>query len=97
MREALIEMKLVKGLKAAGWLPMKFVSPGNSGVPDRIIFSPEGRVIFVEIKTETGRLTPAQRAQMQRLRFYGQETRVLYGVKDVVAFLDEIRKDGDDA
>jgi hypothetical protein len=36
------------------------VDPGNKGCPDCLVFGPEGRYIFGEIKTETGRLSPEQ-------------------------------------
>jgi len=56
-----------------------------------MLISPEGHLIFVELKTETGRLTALQSAQIAMLRKYKQDVRVLYGRKDVEAFLTEIR------
>lgn len=35
-------------------LCLKWVSPGNSGVPDRIVLMPGGRVYFVELKRPKG-------------------------------------------
>ena len=37
MREKTIEQKLVQAVKAKGGIALKFVSPGFSGVPDRLI------------------------------------------------------------
>ena len=37
MREKTIEQKLVQAVKAKGGIAPKFVSPGFSGVPDRLI------------------------------------------------------------
>lgn len=91
MKESAIEARLVKGAKQAGWLIRKFVSPGNAGVPDRMLISPDGHLVFVELKTETGRLTALQSAQIAMLRRYKQDVRVLYGRKDVESFLAEIR------
>lgn len=96
MRESRIENRLTRRLKNAGWLSLKFISPGNAGVPDRLLISPEGRVIFAELKTETGRLSPTQNAQIQRLRKYRQDVRVLYGAEDVDALLNEIEGSGAD-
>ena len=64
------------------------MSPGNSGVPDRIVIFPGGRVVFVELKTETGRLSALQVAQIRRLERLGADVRVLYGLDDVKEFLD---------
>ena len=90
MKESAVDKKLLDGARKYGWLPMKFVSPGNDGVPDRILFGPRGRVILVELKTETGTLSPIQRLQIKRLRRVGHDVRVLYGPKDVEKFLTEV-------
>ena len=52
MKESQIERRLVEGVKRLGGMCLKFVSPGTLGVPDRIIITAKGRVIFVELKTE---------------------------------------------
>ena len=43
MRESSIESYLVRKVKEHGGLCYKFVSPGNPGVPDRIIITRNGR------------------------------------------------------
>lgn len=45
-----IEQKLVKKVKVAGGLCLKWVCPGWAGVPDRIVLLPKGRILFVELK-----------------------------------------------
>ena len=52
MLESYIESKLRKKIKSlkCGALCLKFVSPGFTGVPDRIILLPGAKVIFVELK-----------------------------------------------
>jgi len=50
MREKTIEQKLVQAVKAKGGIAPKFVSPGFSGVPDRLILLPDGKCGFVEVK-----------------------------------------------
>lgn len=49
----------------------KFVSPGQTGVPDRICILPGGRVFFVEVKSEGKKSTDKQRQQQERLRALG--------------------------
>jgi hypothetical protein len=90
MKESAVEGKLMRGAKKLGWLPMKFVSPGNAGVPDRILFGPQGRMVLIELKTEHGRLSPVQRVQIRRLRRLGHDVRVLYGAADVEGFLAKL-------
>ncbi len=97
MREADIEKKLVSGIKRLGGRAYKWVSPGNNGVPDRIVILPGMYPVFVELKTEKGRLTALQKVQVDRLRGMGQDVRVLYGGEDVGGFLAEcegMMKDG---
>lgn len=90
MNESAIEARLVRAVKASGGLCYKFVSPGNPGVPDRIVILPGGRVIFVELKTEVGRLSGLQKYQSSELERRGVDIRVLKGLDQVKAFLDEV-------
>lgn len=90
MLEKEIEKKLIDGIRKLGGRSYKFVSPGNNGVPDRIVILPGGRVIFVELKTATGRLSKLQKMQIRMLTHYGCDVRVLYGMDGVQAFLDEM-------
>ena len=90
VKESTIEKKLVYGVRRFGWRALKFISPGNDGVPDRIVLGPVGRVVFVELKTDDGKLTRLQENQIGKLRKLGMDVRVLYGAKDVEGFLQEI-------
>ena len=92
MRETAVEKKLIEGAFRLGYWAPKFVSPGNDGVPDRILIG-HGRVIFIELKTDSGKLSPVQRSQIARLKKYGQTVRVLYGADDVDEFLRELEED----
>lgn len=90
MKEKDVEKKLVDGIKSLGGRAYKFVSPGNDGVPDRIVALPGARICFVELKTETGRLSGRQKVQIRRLSQLGFEVWVLYGSDQVDAFLSEM-------
>lgn len=101
MKESEIEAKLVQGVKALGGKAYKFVSPGNVGVPDRIIVMPDGLLLFVELKTETGRLSKMQERQIAELNQRNIPVQVLYGLEHVNGFLQQLelwqachRKDG---
>lgn len=91
MLEKDIEKKLVDGVKKLGGRAFKWASPGNVGVPDRIIILPGGRIIFVELKTERGVVRPVQKVMISLLRGLGCDVRVLKGINDVTGFLEEIR------
>ncbi len=85
-----IEKFLNDNIKKLGGRSYKFVSPGNSGVPDRIIFLPGGRIYFVELKTKKGRPSALQKLQRRRFKELGHEVYLLYGMDEVKEFLSEI-------
>lgn len=90
MLEKDIERRLVNGVRALGGKAYKFVSPGNVGVPDRLVVMPGGRVVFVELKTERGKLSPMQEMQLRHLADMGVAVEVLRGIEDVNNFLEEM-------
>lgn len=87
-----IERWLGNQLKKLGCIYMKFVSPGNDGVPDRIVVLPGGGVIFIELKATTGKLRANQRVQISRLRKQGALVFVLTGKRDAELFVDYIER-----
>lgn len=87
-----IERWLGNQLKNLGCIYMKFVSPGNDGVPDRIVILPGGLVVFAELKDDTGRLRPNQRVQIERMRKLGASVSVVTGKTGATLFVDDIRR-----
>lgn len=90
MKESQIEQKLVRKVRERGGLCYKFVSPANPGVPDRIVITPKGRTIYVELKTEVGRLANIQKWQIEQMRQRGADVRVLKGLSEVEDFVGEV-------
>lgn len=90
MREAAIEQGLRLRLQRLGCLFYKWVSPGNNGVPDRIVITPDGSVIFVELKTSRGNLSPDQRVQIRKLEKHHARVVVIYGKQDADKFVKEM-------
>lgn len=87
MLEKQIEFKLVRGVKDLGGKAYKFVSPGNIGVPDRIVIWPNGVIHFVELKTVRGRTTKLQDIQRKMLLALNQTVFTLYGPDEVTEYL----------
>ena len=83
--EKTIEKYLVKRVKEAGGMAAKWVSPGMSGVPDRIIFLPGGRIIFVEVKAPGKKLRPLQLYVKDQLEALGVDFRVVDSKESVNA------------
>lgn len=90
MLEKTVEQKLIKGVRKMGGEAFKFVSPGNDGVPDRLVLLPGGKIYFVELKAERGQLSPTQKVQLVRLSALGQQVYVLHGAAEVESWLDQI-------
>lgn len=69
--EQTIEARLRRKIRAAGGLALKLVCPGFTGVPDRLILLPGGRMVFAETK-DTGKTPrPRQRRVHDQLRALG--------------------------
>lgn len=90
MKESQIEKSLVDRVRARGGLCYKFISPMNPGVPDRIIITPQGRTVYVELKTEVGRLSNIQRWQLGEMRKRGADVRVCKGVEEIKDLVEEL-------
>ena len=71
MRESTIEAYLRGRVKGIGGKAYKFVSPGNDGVPDRLVCLPGGQAIFVELKAPGKKPTKLQLIQQEKLRSLG--------------------------
>lgn len=81
-----IETKLRKMVEAHGGLCLKWVCPGWSGVPDRIILLPGGRVLFVETKRpKGGKLETLQKWWQKRLQRLGFWAGVVWDEGDLCA------------
>ena len=89
MLEKDIEKLFRDEIKKAGGKAYKFTSPGNDGVPDSIAMLPGGHIVFVELKTDTGKLSKLQELQCRRIAELGQTVRVLHGLAEVRDFFLE--------
>jgi len=69
--EKVTEGYLRDEIRKLGGKAYKFVSPGETGVPDRVCILPGGKVFFVETKSEGKKSTPKQRQQQKRMRDLG--------------------------
>lgn len=98
MLEKDIESWLNKRVREIGGISFKFVSPNNPGVPDRIYIFPGGRVYFVELKTEMGRMSNIQKWQRQRLQDMGCRFHLVKGMEQAKEFINDLKHEiGGDA
>lgn len=83
-RERDIEKWLREKIQQLGGVAMKFTSPGNDGVPDRIAVLPGGRIWFVELKREGEKPTAIQKWQMEQLRKMGCNVALITGKQEAI-------------
>ena len=93
MKESELERILVEEVRKEGGKAYKWVSPGNDGVPDRIVIFPGGKIYFVELKAEGGRVSATQIAQLKALASLGLDAFVIRGIKGLIGFFCIAGKD----
>lgn len=94
MRERDIEQQLVREVKRAGGLALKFVSPGWSGAPDRIVLFPDGKISFVELKAPGKKPRPLQLRRKRQLEVLGFSVFILDEPKDIENLIQKIKIGG---
>ncbi|MDF2873346.1 MAG: hypothetical protein K0R22_29 [Sporomusa sp.] len=92
--ERTIEKRFKREVEKRGAKAWKFVSPGMSGVPDRIVLKPGGRIVFVEMKDEGKNLEPLQMKRAAELEALGFTVYCIDSVQGVEAFIQEEFADG---
>ncbi|UUZ96006.1 VRR-NUC domain-containing protein [Paenibacillus sp. P25] len=90
MRESTLEQRLVREVKKIGGIAPKWVSPGNNGVPDRIVILPNGRTVYVEMKAPGEKPTALQERWVKRLRAMGHKVYVLDSAEAIDRFIEEV-------
>ena len=95
MREKVIEQKLVRAVKRAGGLALKFVSPGFDGMPDRLVILPKGYIAFVEVKAPGLKPRLLQVKRHELLRRLGCKVVVLNDERQISELLDKMTSGGE--
>ncbi len=91
LSEKYIERNLVKAVKNAGGIALKFVSPGFDGMPDRILLFPKGKMAFAEIKAPGKNPRALQMSRHRMLRKLEFKVFVIDDIKEIRGVIDEIR------
>ncbi len=81
MTEQKIQAQRIKQLEAEGYYVIKLTKTNKNGIPDLIAIPPNSDVLFSEIKTENGKLSPLQKYRIKELNNHGVRTEVYKGVQ----------------
>ena len=92
MLEKEIERYLKRRIEALGGKAIKFISPANLGVPDRIVISPGGTIYFIELKNEVGKLRKIQEYQAKSLMELGCNYKFINSKYEVDKLIEEIER-----
>jgi hypothetical protein len=85
-----IEMRSRKYAENKGGKLYKWVSPGNNGMPDRILILPFRPAVFIEFKDKGKKPSPLQLIRHEELRALGQIVLVLDNFIDFKKYVDVV-------
>lgn len=91
--EKTLESWLGDQVRRSGGIWLKWVSPGCTGVPDRILIAPGGIVAFVEMKQPGGKVGKRQAYMINLLTHLGCKAYVIYDKEQARAMLREVLPD----
>lgn len=92
IRESAVEDYLRDQVKALGGKAYKFVSPGNRGVPDRLVCLPGGLTLFIELKAPGKTSTPQQVNRQNELKKLGNYVDVIDTKEKVNKFIEYCKR-----
>ena len=92
MKEYAVEKHLVQKTQERGGMCIKFTSPGMTGVPDRIVILPGGKIGFAELKAPEKKPRRLQKAVIRDL--YRRRCRVatIDNLKSAEGFVRRLAK-----
>ena len=76
MSESTFQRKLIKEYEAKGWTVIRLLQSNKAGYPDLLCLMPE-RVLFIEVKSRTGKLSKVQEYRHAELRAAGFEVETI--------------------
>ena len=91
MKEKYVEQKLALEVKRRNGICPKWISPGMAGMPDRLVFLPDGKFGMVEVKAPGEKPRPLQLSKHRLLRSLGFRVYVLDDPAQIGGILDEIQ------
>lgn len=95
VRESKVEQYLVRRCEEHGWKCIKINSSYCIGLPDRLILLPHGKSVWVELKTDGGKLSEIQKYRHYELGLLGHKVRVVWSKAEADELISEIKEAAD--
>jgi len=77
--EGRIQAKRIRQFKADGYYVIKLKATNKNGIPDLLAIPRDSDVVFCEVKTPTGKLSPLQEFRIKELKSHGIKTEIYKG------------------
>ncbi len=77
MTEQQIQKKIIDRYTAKGWYVIKLIKTNKNGIPDLLCLKNGETPLFIEVKTEIGRLSKLQEYRIDELKKAGFDAMVL--------------------
>lgn len=81
--ESKIQAKIIKKLEAEGYYVLKLMKTNKNGIPDILAIPRDSDVLFVEVKTPTGVVSPLQTHRIKELINHGAKAIVARSIEDL--------------
>jgi hypothetical protein len=87
MLESKIESTSKKEAKKLGWWGIKLIPSLIKGLPD-VMYIGHGKVVFIEYKTEKGKVTPKQLSIHNKFLTHGLKVHIARSVEQTIEILN---------
>jgi Holliday junction resolvase len=79
MTEQQIQTRRIRELESQGYYVIKLIRTNKNGIPDILAIPPDTKVLFNEVKTTKGVVSPLQEFRMKELKRFGFTAEVYRG------------------
>ena len=87
--EKLLEQKLKTGVESLGGIYLKLLPDFMTGLPDRLCLIPQGKVIFVELKTTKKKPRKIQLVMIGKIRKLGFRVEIIDTSEQIKKLISE--------
>lgn len=71
MTEQQLQTKIIKAYEQKGWYVIRLIKTNKNGIPDLLCLKNGERPLFIEVKTEKGKLSALQTFRLNELNELG--------------------------
>ena len=82
MRESVIQSKVIKYLESLDWYVVKIIQTNKNGWPD-LQAHKNGVTIFIEVKSENGKVSELQKYRHKQLTDAGFKVLIIYTLNEI--------------